>query len=441
MLKVKNPDENWKSVIMWQSMDELEGLKFKVPQLSHPVSQITRGNANDVNDDDGVSFPLIPTKLSDLIARPNSLHSDFQILTSLSGMKALEFELHWNPIKNSSHIEFEQIVNVKLSSQETSDTLKDLCSCANDGDVLDTVDLQFFEIHDSRLIARKKEKHESGQKSKILELEEDAVVSIAPKCINNNNFMANSCKETLAKKNSHQSYLKSHHKTKEVPAGNSSDIRDLLQDTILSKMKISVDIPDLSGADRVIKWLSSYDESVSVDKDNDVHTNNVNLSDFSPTDGQVPVENSSLYSNEQQNFITFRNTSSMCNDVSSKTLFDFKNVQDSFTKPNVFKSGAFSATKSINDFLFLRGKIAPNEHRDIDLKKRYNFVIKNGEVPSIKTPNHNTSNDSYTRYAHLVPSGSQLTDSDKSNQNEQNAHISKYSKKFNKIFIPVTQNT
>ncbi|CAG8668828.1 44077_t:CDS:10 [Gigaspora margarita] len=421
MLKVKNPDENWKSVIMWQSMDELEGLKFKVPQLSHPVSQITRGNAND---DDGASFPLIPTKLSDLIARPNSLHSDFQILTSLSGMKTLEFELHWNPIKNTSHIEFEQIVNVKLSSQEISDTLKDLCKCANDGDVLDTVDLQFFEIHDSRLIARKKEKHESSQKSKILELEEDAVASIAQKCINNNNFMADFCKETLAKKNSHQSYLKSHHKTKEVPAGNSADIRDLLQeDTILSKMKISVDIPGLSGADRVIKWLSRYDESISVDKDNDVHTNNVNLSDFSPTNGQVPVENS----NEQQNFITLRNTSSMCNDVSSKALFDFKNVQDSFTKPNVFKSGTFSATKSINDFLFLRGKIAPNECRDIDLKKRYNFAIKNEEykqiVPSIKTPNHNTSNDSYTRYSHLVPSGSQLTDSDKSNQNEQNAHI------------------
>ncbi|CAG8527964.1 60_t:CDS:10, partial [Dentiscutata heterogama] len=417
MLKVENPDENWKSVIMRQSMDELEGLKFKVPQLPHPVSQITRGSAND---DDGASFPLIPTKISDLIARPNSLHSDFQILTSFSGMKALEFELHWNPIKkNTSQIEFEQIVNMKLSSQEMSDTLNDLCSCAISDDILDTVDVQFFDIHDSHLITRKKGKHESGHKSKRLELEEEASSLIAPRCINNNNFMTDSCKETLAKNIPHQSHLKSNHKKKEVPVGNSADIRDLLQtDIIPSKMKISPDIPGLSSADRVIKWLSSYDESISVNKDNDVHTNNVDLSEFSPNDGEVPVENSSSYSNEQHNFSTFRNTSSICNDVSSKTLFDFKNVQDSFTKPNDFKSGTFSAKKSIDDFLILRGKITQNERRDIELKKRFHFVIKNGEeskqvVPSIKPSN---DNDRHTRYPYLVPSGSQLTDSDKNVQ-------------------------
>ncbi|CAG8524638.1 13568_t:CDS:10 [Racocetra fulgida] len=351
MLKVENPDENWKSVIMWQSMDELEGLKFKVPQLPHPVSQITRGSVND----DGVSFPLIPTQISDLIAHPNSTHSDFQILTSFSGMKALEFELHWNPIKNTSHIEFEQIVDVNLPSQEISDILEELCSCANDDDILDTINVK-FEIHDPYLTTGKK-MHE----------------------------------EMLAKKDLLHSHLKSHHQ-KGVPVG-----------------------------------LSSYDKS---NKDNDVHTNDVDLSDFSPTDGEVPVEDSLLYFNEQQNFNTLRNTSSICNEVSSKTLFDFKDIQNSSTKPNIVKSryfaDTFSATKSIDDFLILRGKPAPNKHRNIDLKKRFHSANKSGEVPSVNnTPNDHTYG--YTRYTHRIPSsGSQFTDNGRNIRGVQNAHVSKY---------------
>ncbi|CAG8475326.1 13044_t:CDS:10 [Cetraspora pellucida] len=294
MLKVENPDENWKSVIMWQSMNELEGLKFKVPQLPHPVSQITRGS---INDEDGVSFPSIPTQISDLIAHPNSMHSDFQILTSFSGMKALEFELHWNPIKNTSHIDFEQIFNVKLSSQEILDVFKELCSCANDDDILDTIDMQFInKIHDSYLITRKK-MYESCHESKKLEVE-DVPALITPKWINNDN--------------------------------------------------------------------------------------------------------------------------------------DFKDIQKSSTEPNIVKSryfaDTFSATRSIDDFLILRGKIAPNKRRDIDLKKKGHVAVKNGEeskqiVPSVS----NTPDDhayGYTRYTHRVPSSeSQLTDSDKDIQDAQNAHV------------------
>ncbi|CAG8581602.1 41_t:CDS:2, partial [Scutellospora calospora] len=339
ILEVDNPSENWKSVIMWQSMDELGGLKFK-------VSQITRGSVND----DGTSFPLIPTKIFDLIARPNSMHSDFQILTSFSGMKALEFELHWNPIKNISQIEFEEIVNVKISSQKMSDTLKDLCSCANSDDILDTVDVQFFnELNDPHLIARK-EKHKG---------------------------------ESLS----------------------------------------------------VYSQLSNYDKSIIGNKDNIIHTNDLDSSKCFPADGEVIVENSSLCfseyeklppSSEQQNFSNLQNTP-ICNEVSSRAQFDFKGLQNSLAKQNQnanksgYFTGAFSATKSIDDFLILRGKITP---QNIDSKKRFKY----SEVPSINnTPKDNTTpDDRYTRYAHIIPFPSpvsQLTDSDKSNQSMQSVHV------------------
>ncbi|RHZ88712.1 hypothetical protein Glove_21g225 [Diversispora epigaea] len=136
ILKTENPTENWQSIIIQQPMDKTGDTKFKVPNLPHPVTYINKSPSKD---------NIIPTCIADLLSNSNSANSEFKILTSISGLKGLELDLHWNPIpiKKIKFVEFKMFIDIEFVYQDKE--FKDLCYCSKDGDdILENLDAQII---------------------------------------------------------------------------------------------------------------------------------------------------------------------------------------------------------------------------------------------------------------------------------------------------------
>ncbi|CAH1761554.1 6324_t:CDS:2 [Entrophospora sp. SA101] len=81
-----------------------------------------------------------------------SLNSKFQILQPFFGIKTLEFELHWNPIKKLVITDMKEIIDSNYNLEENiRELLKNMCSCNNKSSIDDSIDLLLDVIIDPSL--------------------------------------------------------------------------------------------------------------------------------------------------------------------------------------------------------------------------------------------------------------------------------------------------
>ncbi|CAG8442941.1 12014_t:CDS:10 [Diversispora eburnea] len=459
ILKTENPTENWRSIIIHQPMDEIGGMKFK--------------------------DNIIPTCIADILSNSNSVNSEFKILTSISGLKVLELDLHWNPIpiKKIKFVEFKMLIDIEFAYQERE--FEDLCCCGKGGDdTLEILDAQFIINTLESPLRSRKEKRKFDYQLKKMEL-----------------------KDNISHHNSHHSYSCNE---KDV-AGESADIRDLLQTDMMSQKSgitriagdttrwkrnngmsssklVTDNIPVLSIKDKISEWLvndCNYDFTI---KKNISGSNNLERSieiidlTSEPSDEisgynncasqsrnifsdgfNKKIENlsspknldeTSTDQNDKNNVFSnstvehasefFRNPST-CNDEAS-TVENFFKVPQNYKDQTTFchdqnlkiqnnsfknflqnvKSNEFSiessqisvddtdetqydfvglnnstdftelnTSKSIDDFLILRGKMEPNKRRNIDSNRNDEASTNNNALSLILSENM-TQNDRHS---------------------------------------------
>nr|CAG8605701.1 9653_t:CDS:2 [Entrophospora candida] len=96
-----------------------------------------------------------------------SLNSKFQILQPFFGIKTLEFELHWNPIKKLVITDMKEIIDSNYNLEENiRELLKNMCSCNNKSSIGDSIDLLLDVIIDPSLSLIESTKEPSCLKSR-----------------------------------------------------------------------------------------------------------------------------------------------------------------------------------------------------------------------------------------------------------------------------------
>ncbi|CAG8527483.1 4840_t:CDS:10 [Ambispora gerdemannii] len=204
LFAAKIKGNEWKTLILEQSMDEVGGLKFEVPELPHP-SIIAKLKSS-------LKCPFIPSRLSDLVARRSrNLYPDLQqYLVAFTGIKTFELELHWNPIKNLTILSIEKTANVEwLTDDAAEGAMKKECWCDVIVKLMDNLNFMIDQIEDDeKIIARKCEvmlQHtkkltlsHSGKNSRTNELKErissqNAIMELNPEsssCIEPTNIIS-----------------------------------------------------------------------------------------------------------------------------------------------------------------------------------------------------------------------------------------------------------
>jgi hypothetical protein len=110
----------------------------------------------------------IPSRLSDLLIS-NSSKSDFQIFSPFSGIKALELLLYWNPIKNVTILEIDQIVDVSETPYDNLTNIIQEFICFDTDNLSNLIDFKF--TNESEEIYLKSKKEEKKNK-RLKQLEE-----------------------------------------------------------------------------------------------------------------------------------------------------------------------------------------------------------------------------------------------------------------------------
>ncbi|KAG9293211.1 hypothetical protein G9A89_010548 [Geosiphon pyriformis] len=162
-LQVKGNE--WKSLIFNQNLDEIGGLKFQVPELLHPLI-ISRTHHS------GSSFTFIPNRIADLITQRVSLCSEYQPLCAFAGLKALELELHWNPIKEITTLSIEKISQVEWITEDPGgntfdDDEKPWCDDVNEW--IAAMNMEFGSIEKLERLMIRKEKFNRRTRSYLEE--------------------------------------------------------------------------------------------------------------------------------------------------------------------------------------------------------------------------------------------------------------------------------
>ncbi|RIA90755.1 hypothetical protein C1645_737644 [Glomus cerebriforme] len=466
MIKVETPFDQWQFIIM-QPMDEICGLKFKVPLLPHPVTYISSD---------------IPSRLSDLVIS-NSSKSDFQILAPFSGLKALELILHWDPIKNFVILKIEEIVDVSDTPyDDLTKIIQEENICFDSDNLLDLIDFKITNESEEIHLRSKKEK----KKDKKLKQKESATGFNAPrvksaaittfsnllsemrnnhndanysqmktpnyndssltnfsqmkasnhdsslinysqmkapnyndnsmiiysqmKAPNNDSSASNPNNRLLTNNsrtkapNSNKSSNRKKKQSKPNKQNESVDIQQLLRKPTIGSFRNvgnsmpnvmswiqeenedDVNLPEfvnesISGQDRVTQWLSSCLKSKNVYNDIEVIdlTQNTDL----PTPEKYAVDNSLVIDLTQDADLStpekyaVDNTQVVDLPTPEKSAVDNSSIETSpyfKNKSSVEQnhhnairfSNSFSATRSIDDFLILRGKLSAEKRREIE---------------------------------------------------------------------------
>ncbi|CAG8656151.1 16048_t:CDS:2, partial [Acaulospora colombiana] len=338
VLQDKTPGINWQSVIMMQSIDEAGGLKFKVPQLSHPVTFMK--NVKPPNDED---IKIIPSRLVDILKQPSSINSEFQILLPFGRLKSLELELHWNPIKNITLIKHEKIIGAEPISQV--EVFEYLC-CPEEDDVLGN-SVQFLDDTIDAPLEPRNGTRKIDQQTRKMKLRDDSAIPLIPKHDTNN--ITSKCHSAaifdqrfpLNKKGSphhlQHTWQSTYRKKENKIFGDSADIRELLQTDKISRDSnfikqnernhninlncvspiVELTSSALNNEDKVTKWLSNcrkdiflnekeafiYDEFENLHEIIDL-TRDENPCDNNPSTDENIFENSQYLDGTRGSFVS-----------------------------------------------------------------------------------------------------------------------------------------
>ncbi|PKK71572.1 hypothetical protein RhiirC2_778259 [Rhizophagus irregularis] len=380
IIKIDTPFDQWQ-IIMTQPMDEIGELKFTVPSLLHPVSYASSD---------------IPSRLSDLVVS-NSSKSDFQIFSPFSGIKALELLLHWNPIKNVAILEIDKIVDTSETPYDNLAEITQEYICVDTDNLLGLIEVtsKSDEIYLRSKKEEKKKKRlkqlEVAQRDYVHNNKESAAISTASRhsrvtsaAVAPSNMFKNRSSQTNPSK------IKSSNQNK------STDIQQLLRKPTIGRFRnIERSMPD------VMSWIregNDYDASLPEIANETVSAQNRVTQWLSSCDFNDPnkdLKNKNKYENIE--VIDLTQDSDLSTPETGKSVVDnettspfFKDKSKSSAEQNnaMYFSNSFSATRSIDDFLVLRGKLSPNKRREINQSNaspsstRTNSVMKN-KVPIV----------------------------------------------------------
>ncbi|GBB85606.1 hypothetical protein RclHR1_01210014 [Rhizophagus clarus] len=394
MIKIDTPFDQWQFIMM-QSMDEICGLKFTVPSLPHPVTYASSD---------------IPARLSDLVVS-NSSESDFHIFSPFCGIKALELLLQWNPIKNVAMLEIDKLVDV---SETPYDNLAEIIQeyiCFDSDNLLELIDFKVTNENDEIYLKSNKEK----KNYKRLKQLEDKVgfttsrvasaasnptvftesrgtsAAVAPSnMFNNRPSLVRDCapdtRQVHKSPNSNRKIKSSN------PPNKSVDIQQLLRKPTIGRFRnVERSMPDamswiregnddaplseiinepVSAQDRVTHWLSNCDF-------NDSNKNLKNKNKY---------ENIEVIDLTQDTDLSTPETGKSVDDNEITSPFFKKKVKSSDEQNHhnaMYFSNSFSATRSIDDFLILRGKLSPNKRPKI---KQSNVTIGKSIIEKLPKP-------------------------------------------------------
>ncbi|CAG8607056.1 14557_t:CDS:10, partial [Ambispora leptoticha] len=300
LFAAKVKDTEWKTLILEQTIDEIGGLKFEVPELPHPpiIAKLKSS----------LKCPFIPSRLSDLVARRNrNLCPDLQqYLVAFTGIKTFELALRWNPINNLTILSIEKAVNVEWITEEAAEgTMKKECWCDVIVKLTNDLNLMIDQIDDDkRLIARKNEV--------ILQNNEKPTVPYSEE---------SNRKEQKEQINSQAAII-------ELTPESSSCIEPINK-LIISERK-----------NRVTKWLESIDQQDELE--------------CLPNSITIKRENSET---------SFDEVSSNSVNTEKRNLSFLNNTDPSNIMTGSNFTESFSAARAIDGFLALRGKTIKNKSK------------------------------------------------------------------------------
>ncbi|CAB4484825.1 unnamed protein product [Rhizophagus irregularis] len=375
IIKIDTPFDQWQ-IIMTQPMDEIGELKFTVPSLLHPVSYASSD---------------IPSRLSDLVVS-NSSKSDFQIFSPFSGIKALELLLHWNPIKNVAILEIDKIVDTSETPYDNLAEITQEYICFDTDNLLGLIEVtsKSDEIYLRSKKEEKKKKRlkqlEVAQRDYVHNNKESAAISTASRhsrvtsaAVAPSNMFKNRSSQTNPSK------IKSSNQNK------STDIQQLLRKPTIGRFRnIERSMPD------VMSWIregNDYDASLPEIANETVSAQNRVTQWLSSCDFNDPnkdLKNKNKYENIE--VIDLTQDSDLSTPETGKSVVDnettspfFRNKSKSSAEQNnaMYFSNSFSATRSIDDFLVLRGKLSPNKRREIN---QSNVTIGKSIIEKLPTP-------------------------------------------------------
>ncbi|CAB4383585.1 unnamed protein product [Rhizophagus irregularis] len=375
IIKIDTPFDQWQ-IIMTQPMDEIGELKFTVPSLLHPVSYASSD---------------IPSRLSDLVVS-NSSKSDFQIFSPFSGIKALELLLHWNPIKNVAILEIDKIVDTSETPYDNLAEITQEYICFDTDNLLGLIEVtsKSDEIYLRSKKEEKKKKRlkqlEVAQRDYVHNNKESAAISTASRhsrvtsaAVAPSNMFKNRSSQTNPSK------IKSSNQNK------STDIQQLLRKPTIGRFRnIERSMPD------VMSWIregNDYDASLPEIANETVSAQNRVTQWLSSCDFNDPnkdLKNKNKYENIE--VIDLTQDSDLSTPETGKSVVDnettspfFKDKSKSSAEQNnaMYFSNSFSATRSIDDFLVLRGKLSPNKRREIN---QSNVTIGKSIIEKLPTP-------------------------------------------------------
>ncbi|GES97645.1 hypothetical protein RCL_jg8805.t1 [Rhizophagus clarus] len=410
MIKIDTPFDQWQFIMM-QSMDEICGLKFTVPSLPHPVTYASSD---------------IPARLSDLVVS-NSSESDFHIFSPFCGIKALELLLQWNPIKNVAMLEIDKLVDVSETPYDNLAEIIQEYICFDSDNLLELIDFKVTNENDEIYLKSNKEKKNYKRlkqledkvgftTSRVASAASNPTVftesrgtsaAVAPSNMFNNrpsltrNYAPQQMNASIASRvasaavspsnmfNNRSPLVrdcapdtrqvhKSPNSNRKIKSSNppnkSVDIQQLLRKPTIGRFRnVERSMPDamswiregnddaplseiinepVSAQDRVTHWLSNCDF-------NDSNKNLKNKNKY---------ENIEVIDLTQDTDLSTPETGKSVDDNEITSPFFKKKVKSSDEQNHhnaMYFSNSFSATRSIDDFLILRGKLSPNKRPKI----------------------------------------------------------------------------
>ncbi|UZN99491.1 uncharacterized protein OCT59_000760 [Rhizophagus irregularis] len=385
IIKIDTPFDQWQ-IIMTQPMDEIGELKFTVPSLLHPVSYASSD---------------IPSRLSDLVVS-NSSKSDFQIFSPFSGIKALELLLHWNPIKNVAILEIDKIVDTSETPYDNLAEITQEYICFDTDNLLGLIEVtsKSDEIYLRSKKEEKKKKRlkqlEVAQRDYVHNNKESAAISTASRhsrvtsaAVAPSNMFKN--RSSLTRNYTPYTRQTNPSKIKSSNQNKSTDIQQLLRKPTIGRFRnIERSMPD------VMSWIregNDYDASLPEIANETVSAQNRVTQWLSSCDFNDPnkdLKNKNKYENIE--VIDLTQDSDLSTPETGKSVVDnettspfFRNKSKSSAEQNnaMYFSNSFSATRSIDDFLVLRGKLSPNKRREIN---QSNVTIGKSIIEKLPTP-------------------------------------------------------
>ncbi|CAG8486336.1 16609_t:CDS:10 [Funneliformis caledonium] len=367
----------WQMLAMMQSMDESE------LSSRHPL-KYTSGEQ-----------VVIPS-------RPSTC--DFRTVPH----KILEHDLHWNPIKTAAKLGIVHIIALNHTSHDydLTEIIQEGSSFLDSENFLALADVEITNKDDKTHLKSRKEK-KRGEVAKRSEIQKSGSTFIAPQDKPATSFSIDAYdNHSLSYSRRKDPPIKSsNQKEKSVKQNVSTGIQPLLRKpTARRSRNVDNPIPD------IMSWIRIGNENEKAPSLENVNDSIPNVSG----QDRVPQRLSDLRNNNDvENYDDIecidltRDTESPAPKISapeipivhysSKTSPFFKNKVSSQNRPNLFDTtlfpDSFSATRSIDDYMLLRGKLSPGRRREDKAPRATSSLDKIAR--KIVTPDNATSPTSH----------------------------------------------